>query len=971
MSANGRRRLLRAVLSLSLLGLRAIASAQNTTSTTDAQLQGASQPALQEVVVTGSRISRNGFTAPTPVTVIGAERFEQRAIPNVGDALNELPAFRASATPATQQLAGGNVGARLLDLRGLGPVRTLVLVDGRRFVASTPQGSIDTNLIPSALIERVEVVTGGASAAYGSDAVAGVVNFIMNRKLEGVKASASYGSSERSDNESYTSSLAGGTGFLGDRGHIVGAVEFENDKGMGDCYTRSWCGQEWLNLGNSPAGTAGRPANNIQSNVHTATFSQDGVINSPAAAFPLRGITFNHDGSTRPFQYGEIYGTTLNPLFMKGGEGQGENAFIQGFRISVPVKRTTLYTHTDFNFTGSTHGGLDLSYGRVEGNVLSSEYRDNAGSVSNPNSFGAIKTGNPYLPASLQAQMTAANIKSFNLGRSFGDIGNADANAVNKTFRVVASLKGNVNDNWSWDGYYEYGNNNFRQDDTNNVDVLRIRNAIDAVRNSSGQIVCAINADASTANDDPGCAPFNPFGRNNFSAAARAYVTPLGFQTTVSKQNVLSANIQGDLFKTWAGPVSLAAGLEGRRDEIRGDADPISKANGFFVLNGQAVAGRVDVREGYVETNIPLATMAPFARTIELNGAVRRTHYSRSSPGVADTSVSVTTWKAGAVWEPVEAVRFRATRSRDIRAPNLFELFGPRSTGLASLTDPTNGRQSNPATVSGSNSTLVPEIADSWTAGVVLRPTWSWLENLQMSVDYYDIKIGQAIGTLGAQTIVNRCFQGATEFCSLIDRDPVSNEVVNVRDVLLNVNAQITRGVDFEADYKVALGERSGQLDFRLLTTYVKDLITIDTAGSTQRAGLTGWRAGTQPGLPKYLIDTLTTWSKGPLSLSMHNRYVPPGKYNTAFVGPEDPGYSIYLTNSSNINHVAGRAYTDLSGQWALRKLAANGAVVVFASVNNVFNAEPPLAPSGSGNGNFILFDPVGRAYRLGVRVAF
>jgi iron complex outermembrane receptor protein len=320
-------------------------------SVAQAQTPASDDNTLQEVTVTGSRIQRSGFTAPTPVTVIGSERLEQRGITNVGDALSELPSFRASTNPATTQNTGGAIGARVLDLRGLGASRTLVLVDGKRFVATTSQGTIDVNLIPAALVDRSDIVTGGASAAYGSDAVAGVVNFILNDRLEGMRASTSYGSSFAGDDQNFNASLAGGLPFSGGRGHFVWAGEFANDRGLGDCYTRSWCGSEVLNLGNSPPGTGGLPANNITDDVHTATLSQDGVINSASATFPLRGITFNPDGTTRPFQYGELYGTNLAPIFMKGGEGHGENVFIQGYLLKAPVKRYIAYTKTSFEFS--------------------------------------------------------------------------------------------------------------------------------------------------------------------------------------------------------------------------------------------------------------------------------------------------------------------------------------------------------------------------------------------------------------------------------------------------------------------------------------------------------------------------------------------------------------------------------------------------------------------------------------------
>lgn len=925
---------------------------------------------VSEVVVTGSRIVRDGFAAPTPVTVVGAERMEQRAISNVGELLNELPSFRASTTPATQQLAGGNVGARILDLRGLGAPRTLVLVDGKRFVPSTPQGTLDINLIPSILVERTEVVTGGASAAYGSDAVAGVVNFILNDRLKGLKAVVEYGSSQRGDDRNGRFGLAGGTDFAGGRGHFIAGGEYQKEKGMGDCYVRDWCGSQVLNLANTPAGSGGLPANNILPNVNNATFSQDGVINGTTLANPLRGITFNQDGGTRPFQYGTLFGSNLAPIFMLGGEGTGENTFIQGFLLKVPVERYTTYGRATYDITPSITGALDVSYGRVKGTVLSSQYRDSAGSLANAQSYGPIRSGNPFIPATVQAIMNANNIANFTLGRSFGDIGNARATAENETFRVVASLKGKLFDTWTWDAYYQYGDNKFRQDSSNNVVPLKMRNAIDAVRNAAGSIVCAINADAITTNDDAACAPFNAFGRNRFSSAAKAYVTADGFQTTNRTEHIVAANLQGELFNTWAGPVSIAGGGEYRTDTLSGDADAISRQNGFFVLNGQAFAGKVSVTEGYVEAVVPLAKDLPFAKTLELNGAARRTHYSRSSPGTADSSVNATTWKIGAVWAPVDELRFRLTRSRDIRAPNIAELFGPQTLGGTALSDPAlGGRQAAPRVQSGSNAALVPEIADTWTAGVVFRPDVSFLRNFQLSVDYYDIKVDQAIGTVGAVTIVTRCFQGAQEFCPLVSRDPVSQEVTLVRDVLLNVNGLVTKGFDIEASYRLPLNNY-GELNFRALATIVKDLITVDSAGATNRAGYTGWRAGSQPGIPDYILDGLVTWNFGRGSITAHGKYIPEGKYNNLFLGPDEPGYSITNVASSNLNTVAGRAYFDLSAQYRLVDVPGKR-VELFGAVNNLLDSDPPAAPSGSGNGNFILFDPVGRAFKVGLRMTY
>ena len=944
-----------------ILSAAAYAQAQ----TQPAQPAEPAADALEEVTVTGSRIQRpNGFSAPQPVTVVAAERLEQRAIANIGDALNELPSFRASTNPATAQTTGGSIGARVLDLRGLGPARTLVLVDGKRFVASTSQGTIDTNLIPSILVDRVEVVTGGASAAYGSDAVAGVVSFALNSKLEGMKSTVQYGESGQHDDEQYGASVAGGLPFADGRGHFVWAGEFSKEHGMGDCYTRSWCGNQTLNLGNSPAGFGGRPANNITSNVQTATYSQDGVIDSSSATFPLRGIAFNHDGTTRPFQYGELYGTNLAPLFMKGGEGQGENVFIAGYLLKAPVTRYIGYTKTTFDFTDSVQGGLDLSYGQVDGSSYGAQYRDNAGSLANAQSFGPIKSGNPYLPASVQQTMTTNNIQTFILGRSFGDVGNALGESTTKTYRGVASLQGKFGDStWKWDGYYQFGKNDIHLDVSNNISISRMRNAIDAVRNGAGQIVCRINADAITTNDDPACAPFNAFGRDNFSAAAKTYVTPGGYQSTSIRENVAAANTQGSLFALPAGDVQLAGGVEWRSQKLDGTADPLSQALDFYTLNGQALGGKIDVTEGYLETNIPILKDLPAAKLVEINGAGRRTHYSFSAPS-GDHTVSVTTWKVGGAWEIIPEVRFRGTKSRDIRAPNLSELFGPVTSGGGGIIDRLNGQQLNPQQLSGSNPALVPEVADTVTAGIVFRPS-GVLEGLQLSVDYYDIEIDKAIGNLGGQTLVDRCVAGATEFCQYVIRDPSTNQIVQIRNVLLNVNKQITKGYDIEARYRFSMGG-AGNVDVGLLGTIVNDLITVDSAGPTQRAGMTGWRAGTVAGMPDWSADLMTTWSRGPLSLTMHNKYIPDGIYNNSLIGPDQPGYAITLSNSANTNHVSSAFYTDLSGQWTI-----NDTITAFAAINNVFDRDPPTAPSVAGNGNFILFDPIGRAYRLGMRAKF
>jgi iron complex outermembrane receptor protein len=916
-------------------------------------------PAEEAIVVTGSRIARSGFNTPTPVTVVGSERLQLLGVTNVADGLNQLPSFRASGSPSNVQAAGGNVGARILDLRALGAPRTLVLVDGRRFVPSTGEGTVDINLIPSGLVQRTEVVTGGASAVYGSDAVAGVVNFILDRKFQGLKVELQSGFSQRADDVNWFGSVTGGF-KIGDRGHFVIAGEYEDNSGLGGCYeARDWCAQERSIVGNTPAGTRGQPSSIITSDVHVSTMSPTGLINrslnaagqaiGTVANDPLRGTTFTNSGQPTKFNYGDFAG----PLFMIGGDGHGFNPFLSSLLLKVPVERQSVYGALSYELADTVDAYIDVSYGKVVGKTQSSTFRDFNGSI-----IGNIKIDNPFIPASVLTTMQQNGIAQLQLGRSGFDFGSPVLIARTETFRIVTGLKGQLAGGWNWDLYYQYGKTNYRGDTYNNPINARMRNAVDAVQ-VGNSIVCRINADVSTANDDPACAPLNLFGSGQWSEAARNYVTGSGFQRTVNTQHVVAANISGDLFSITSRPVAISVGGEYRHNKIAGQTDAISQNLGFWVLNGQAVAGTQSVKEAYGELVVPLLADMSFVENLEVNGAFRVTDYSDSG--------QVETWKVGATYEPVPGIRFRVTQSKDIRAPNLTELRGPQQKSTIGLTDPVTGLQANPVVIRGSNPNLRPEKADSFTAGIIIAPrTGGALGRMRLSVDYYNIQVKEAIGQLGAQTLVQRCKDGATEFCPLITRD-ANNNVIQVNDVLVNANQLKTRGIDVEFDYRQPIGNL-GDLNLRVLSTIYMDLITIDSAGAQERAGQTGSRAGTLLGVPDYTIDGTLAWTKGPLTIAGQGRYIPSGGFNVAFIGPDDSRYAVTLPTSVNNNRVQGRYYLNLSATYRI-SLREGQDLELFGAINNVFDRDPPAIPSGNLGTNQVLFDPIGRAFKIGARI--
>jgi outer membrane receptor protein involved in Fe transport len=927
--------------------------------TTPAAAGDTKPPAENEIVVTGTHLASTGFTAPTPVTVVGAQQIQQEAATNIADVLGQLPSFRAQSTPATTAIYINNAGANLADLRGLGANRTLVLVDGRRFVAGTtsgggfsPSGAVDLNMIPTSLIKRTEVVTGGASANYGSDAVAGVVNLILDTDLTGIRGTVQKGISSRGDNSDIYLSLAGGTPFADGRGHFVIGGEYDNNKGVGGCYSRSWCAEAYNTI---PVVGPARAANNLPAQVilpntlPVATWG--GVITSG----PLRGVAFAPNGSIYQHDFGTFYGAGI---FQSGGGEDPQNAFYNGFPLVAPVKRFSLMAHISYQVTDNIEAFVEGNYADVKATTIGAQPRFVGPQI-------VIRRDNAYISPELATLMDANGVTSFVLNRIGEDFGHQTGLVTRNLYRGVVGLKGDINADWHWDAYYQYGETDYHQEG-NNVAITgnpaiplsgNFYNAVDAVRDpSTGNIVCRTTLTNPTNPYVQGCVPINIFGQGNWNPAAKSYAFGNAVQDTKLTQNVAALNLRGDLFHLPGGPFAVAFGAEYRVEDVSGTADPVSSQLRFYTSPGSGISGpAIKVKEGYIEVGAPILADVPFAHTLSLNGAYRYTDYS--------TSGGVSTWKVGAVWEPVRQLRLRVTRSRDIRAPNFFELYNPTVSSFQNVFDPLNGgQQFLVSTRSGGNPDLQPEKADTFTAGVVISP----IGNLRLSLDYYDITLYGAISTVGAQTIVTGCAQGHAAYCNFVQRDSAGMLAI-VTNPYLNVSRLKSRGLDIEGSYNTRVGP--GDLSVRALATR---LFKYDPIGDGRnRAGMNGSPVSVPSGLPKWNVNGYLTYSLSPVTAGVEVRYISPGIYNIALIGPGQAGYDPSLPNSVSNNHVPARTYVNLN---ASVDVLGNGPrkVQVFGVVDNLFDVDPPnQMPSSFAVTNPALYDVIGRTFRFGVRFAY
>jgi outer membrane receptor protein involved in Fe transport len=682
---------------------------------------------------------------------------------------------------------------------------------------------VDTNLFPQALVSRVEVVTGGASAAYGSDAVSGVVNFILDKEYEGVKGELQYGLSDRGDGPEQKYTISAGRSVLGGRAHLLGSFEYFRAQEIPERLSRE-IAQRSCQVISLPAGSP--TLRDYQCNVRVANANFNGLITGPAA---FQGTTFDAAGNPIPFNFG----TLRTGATMVGGDG----VIPQFAPLSAGIDKKIAFARASYDINDDTTAFVELNYGEI-----GIGYQ--VGSFSNVlgNTALQIRRDNAFLPPSIRDRMVALNAQTITVGKYLNELPKSQVTTFDQTTRGVAGLNG-VLAGWDWGGYVELAENRRKLLIGNDLILPNYVRATDAIVGSNGAIVCRSNVGAS-----PGCIPVNPFGTPNLTPEQRRYIVGTNYNLTHSYEYVAAFNVSNEPFSTWAGPVSIAAGAEYRKLGFDQVVDPGSIAPNF-VTNGTGVyrvgnarpqEGEYDVREAFLETVVPLASGMRFADELELNAAARITEYS--------TSGTVTTWKVGATYQPFEGLRFRGTRSRDIRAPTLNELFQAGVTNfIPSIFDTVRKVQvTNARSITLGNLDLAPEIANTTTFGVVYSPTFA--PRLDLSLDYYEISIDDAISTPGAGFVLEECARGVQSLCDRLFRDAAGN-LLTVELVPLNLQSFQTEGFDLEASYRLSLDELmpaiGGELSLRAIANHTSKFISRTSGAVTaqDQAGESGNRA--------------------------------------------------------------------------------------------------------------------------------
>jgi outer membrane receptor protein involved in Fe transport len=922
---------------------------------------------LEEVVITGSRIATPELESITPVTILKSKAIEASGNLNISDFLRALPSVGTSALSSTNSnFLTADSGINSINLRNLGDQRTLVLVNGKRYVPGISGSSIvDFNTIPTDFIDRIEVSTGGASAIYGSDAIAGVVNVIYKTDFQGLRFRAQTGETSKGDSQRYGGAITAGSLFADGRGNFMLNISYDRDKGLWS-RDRSRSAVDQTVLGGvlvKPTYSSYAPQGRFQ---YTSLQGGDGGL-----------FTYNPDG-------------TLKLGFSSAVNGFNRNAYR---RLSVPTERTLVAStmNLELNDHNKVYAEFTYAHSLTESDIeplpLAGANSPGAvyGTVGDANGdLIAMPITNAYLQTLPELQPIRDDINTWNAtgANCTGDINSNPAydcvsyinfrkrlvdvairsnSSTRQSMRSIFGIKGDLPfKDWTYDASFSYGRTTDAQITTGEVNLANFRAALDSVVDpATGNVVCR----------DPvwqalGCVPINIFGFHSITPAAAAWVNATVTRNAKVQEQVLSVSTQGSVAKLPAGDMQLVIGVEERRDSSAEIYDPLTNAglNGGNALPN--VLGSLSVKEAFAETEVPILKNVTGAESLSFDAAIRHADYN--------TVGGVNTWKVGFGWAPIHSLRFRGVYSEAIRAPNINELYGGQAeTFPTGLVDPCDGITAATAgqfpaacaaipgvataianggsfTYSfldyqsingfvGSNPNLTQEKAKTKTLGIVVTP--SGLPRLSATVDYYDVKIEKAVSVVDFQTEINQCLATGT-LCGSVIRNAVTGKLQTVNQISLNVASIRTSGIDTVIKYGWDLEHTwlKGGISLALSESH---LLKLEEA---------------VPGVP--LLDNvgeLNSGANGRLGSGFKDRATLTAVY--ARGGLEATWKINYLSsiNDTNptpdntvisdlYNHVPAYMYNDVNLRYTLPERTHTA---VYVGANNVFNKQPPLLPSG------------------------
>lgn len=946
---------------------------------------------VNEIVITGSRIARKDYLANSPIVTVTQDDIKATGSTNIETLIHELPQFTplGGASSNSPNVAG----QAQVQLRGLGAIRTLVLLNGRRVVSSSASSVVDLNLIPTPLISSVETITGGASSTYGSDAVAGVLNFRLNDKFKGVQLDAQYGISDRGDAASKAVSLTAGRDFADDRGNVVLSLGYsDRDSVLNAAREFSLIGGF---AGTSPLGSTVFDANNLPS-AAAVNAAVPGAVRGNTFGFNNNGTLFAYQGARDYISPG---GVGYEGFRTQGPLQQTDFTYATGDQnyLIIPQERFNMYAAANYEFSRSAEVYADFLFSHHEAN---NQLASNP--ATGPTTGFRISAANPFIPAELRAVLNSRPnpAGSFRLDKRFNELGPRRQNENYDVYQITTGLRGHLPGvrDWTYDAYLSYG----RVDNSTTYTGYLSRSAVQRLLDApdGGASIC-----------DGG---FNPFGENPLSASCIAYISRVPTNSTTNDQRVAEINLQGGLFNLPAGEVRAAVGATYREQKYKLVPDPLLSAT--FTLNGvtgpelagasgQALSGSDKVREVYGELLIPLLRDLPLVRSLETNLGYRVSKY--------DSIGGVSSYKADLSWEIFKGLRARGGIQRAVRAPSIGELYAAQNLSFPNIGVPVSSAgvpqfsgdpcdirgayrapgaanasavralclaQNVPSQVvdsytfsnsqasglTGGNPLLEEETADSFTIGATLRSPFSspWLRGLSGSVDYYDFTIKNVVGTLATTQQLRRCFNenGTSNptydptnfFCQLFSRDPNSGQITSTLETNANLGTLKTSGIDFQMDWALTLadvgGPAWGSLALNIIGTKLQEWKRQDIPGGefTDRKGTISNAFGLT--LPEWKFLSSLNWNYNPFTVGVRWRYVGSVKN--------------FNNREQTLKAVS---YFDLNTSWKMKKL-----VTLRAGVNNLTDKQPRVySPSIAANTDPSTYDLVGRRYYVGLTARF